>query len=143
MSLFGAKKTSTFQKAAERARKMEETPSGPISTSESVSSGIGALLDEITGPLTDEGTAALNKRSDLKQMERDLHGDSEYERLRDEEKKEEFEAGLRYARVEHDLRRAEGSRATSRVEMGQLPSDLNDMRAYSDLTGKTGVTGIT
>jgi len=29
------------------------------------------------------------------------------------------------------------------MESGQLPSDLNDMRAYSDLTGKTGVTGIT
>jgi len=41
MSLFGAKKTSTFQKAAERARKMAEKPSGSISASESESSGIG------------------------------------------------------------------------------------------------------
>jgi len=145
MSLFGAKKTSTFQKAVERARKMTETPSGPASVnkSESASSGIGALLDKVTGPLTGEETATQSDRSDLEQMERDLHGDSEYERLRDEEKKEEFEAGLHYARAEDDLRRREDSQATSRVETGQLPRDLNDMRAYSDLTGKTGVTGIT
>jgi len=122
---------------------MTEMPSGPASVNESASSGIGAMLDKITGPLTDEGTAVHTERSDLEQMERDLHGDSEYERLRDEEKKEEFEAGLCYARIEDDLRRAEDSQATSRVETGQLPSDLNDMRAYSDLTGKTGVTGIT
>ena len=105
------------------------------------SSHIGGLLDKITGPVTDDGTGT--ERDDLKQMERDLHGDSEYERLRDEEKKEEFEVGLRYAHIEDDLRRAKDSQATSRVDTGQLPSDLSDMRAYSDLTGKTGVTGIT
>jgi len=84
-----------------------------------------------------------SERNDLEKMERELHGDSEYERLRDKENKEVFEAGLRRARIEDDLRRAEDSQATSRVETGQLPSDLNDMREYSDLTGKTGVTGIT
>jgi len=77
------------------------------------------------------------------EMERELRGDSEYERLRDEEKKEEFEAGFEYARIEDDLRRRENSHATSGVETGQLPSDLDDVRAYSDLTAKTGVTGIT
>jgi len=41
------------------------------------------------------------------------------------------------------LKRCEDSQATSRVESGQLPSDLDDMGAYSDLTGKTGVMGIT
>jgi len=105
------------------------------------SSHLGGLLDKITGPVTDDGTVA--DMDDLEKMERELHGDSEYERLRNEEKKEEFEAGLRYARVEDDLRRRENSQATSRVETGQLPSDLNDMRVYSDLTGKTGDTGIT
>jgi len=105
------------------------------------SSHLGGLLDTITGPVTDDGTVA--DMDDLEKMERELHGDSEYKRLRDVEKKEEFEAGLRYARVEDDLRRREDSQATSRVESGQLPSDLDDMRAYSDLTGKTGVTQIT
>jgi len=105
------------------------------------SSHIGGLLDKITGPVTDDGTGT--ERDNLEQMERDLHGDPEYERLRDEEKKEEFETGLCHARIEDDLRRAEDSQATSRVGMGQHPSDLSDMRAYSDLTGKTGVTGVT
>jgi len=40
MSLFGAKKTSTFQKAAERARKMTQDPFGSPSINESASSGI-------------------------------------------------------------------------------------------------------
>jgi len=147
MSLFGA--TTTFKKAVARARAEEEKMAEKTKKQDtkSVSSGIGAVLerhlDTITGPLTEEGTEIQSERSDLEQMERDLHGDSEYERLRDEEKKEEFEAGLRYARVEDDLRRREDSQATSRVDTGQLPSDLDDMRAYSDLTGKTGVTGIT
>jgi len=42
MSLFEAKKTSTFQKAAERARKMEAIENSP--SNESVSSGIGAQM---------------------------------------------------------------------------------------------------
>jgi len=41
------------------------------------------------------------------------------------------------------LRRREDSQATPRQESGWLPSDLDDMREYSDLTGKTGVTGVT
>ena len=120
----------------------EELLSKASESSVASSSHIGKLLDEITGPVT-EDRAGECERDDLKQMQRELHGDSEYERLRNEEKKEEFEAGLRYARVEDDLRRRENSQATSRVETGQLPSDLNDMRVYSDLTGKTGDTGIT
>ena len=104
-------------------------------------SHIGGLLDEITGPVIDHGTVA--ERNDLETLERELHGDSDDERLRDEEEKEEFETGLRRAPIDDELRRAENSQATSRVDTGQLPSDLNDMRSYSDLKGKTGVTGIT
>jgi len=80
------------------------------------SSHLSGLLDKITEPVTDDGTVAV--RDDLEKMERELHGDSEYERLRDEEKKEEFEAGLHYARTEDELRRAEDSQATPRVESG-------------------------
>jgi len=50
---------------------------------------------------------------------------------------------LHKARIEDDLRRREQSQATSSVESGQLPSDLDEMRAYSDRTGKTGVMGVT
>jgi len=38
--------------------------------------------------MSQDGT--VSERNDLKKMDRELHGDSEYERLRDEEKKEEF-----------------------------------------------------
>jgi len=146
MSLFGAKKSETLKDVLQRAKenfekRMEESTS-PSEASAVSSSHIGRLLDEVTGPVSD-GTAAKDERDDLEQMERELHGDSEYERLRDEEKKDEFEAGLRYARAEDDVRRRENSQATSRLESGQLPSDLDDMRAYSDLAGKTGVTGMT
>jgi len=143
MSLFGARKTSTFQRAKERAEKMEREKQASSEATVTSSSHIGGLLDKITRPVSDDGKATVSERTDLEQMERDLHGDSEYERLRDKEKKEEFDMGLRYARAEDDLRRRENSQATSRVESGQLPSNLDDMRAYSDLTGKTGVTGIT
>jgi len=149
MSLFGAgRSTTSLKESLKRAkenlkkRMAEELPSEASGSSVILSSRIGKLLDEVTGPVTNDGTAE-SERDDLEQMERELHGDSEYERLRDEEKKEEFEAGLRYARAEDDLRRRENSQATSRVESGQLPSDLDEMKAYSDLTGKTGVTGIT
>jgi len=145
MSLFGAKKSVTsLKESLARAKEnlqQRETVSPSVASEES--SHIGGLLDEITGPVTVTDDGMGTERDDLEQMERDLHGDSEYERLRDEEKKEEFEAGLRYARNEDVLRRAENSQTTSRVDTGQLPSDLNDMRAYSDLTGKTGVMGIT
>jgi len=142
MSLFGARKTSTFQKAKERAEKMEREEKARSTASVTSSSHIGGLIDKIIGSVSDDGEIA-SERNDLEQMERDLHRDSEYERLRDEEKKEEVEAGLRYAGIEDDLRRRENSQATWRVESGQLPSNLDDMRAYSGLTGKTGVTGIT
>jgi len=141
MSLFRAKKT-TFQKAVDRMNNGKTE--GPVSGTFNVSSShIGDLLDAITGPPTNDGPATNSERGDLEQMERDLHGDFEYVRLTDEEKKEEFEAGLHYARAEDDLRRREDSQATPRLESGQLPSDLKDIRAYSYLLGKTGVTGIT
>jgi len=50
--------------------------------------------------------------------------------------------GLHQAQIEDDLRRCKDSQATPRVESGWLPSDLGDMRGYSDLTGKTGMTGV-
>jgi len=143
MSLFGAKKSVTSLKdslaSARENLQRRETESPSVASKES--SHIGGILDKITGPVRDDGTVL--ERDDLEQIERDLHGHSGYERLRDEEKKEEFEAGLRYARVEDELRRRKNSQVTTRLESGQLPSDLDDMRAYSDLTGNTGVTGIT
>jgi len=81
--------------------------------------------------------------SEAEFLERQYHGTQEYERFKAEEKQELFEYGLCKARIEDDLRRREGSHETSRVGTGELPSDLEDMRAYSDLTGVTGVTGIT
>jgi len=59
MSLFGAKKTSTFQKATERMEKfIDESSSAGYE-----SSGIGELLGERKGPLaTDpDGTATTSK----------------------------------------------------------------------------------
>jgi len=118
----------------------EESRSG----SEAPTSGIGEVLDrhldEITGPVTEQEGSVMPSESNPE--EREFFGTEEYNRLKAEEKKDEFEYGLHKARIEDDLRRAEGSQATSRVGTGQLPSDLSDMRAYSDLTGKTGVTGI-
>jgi len=143
MSLFGANKSTTFQRAKERAKNYEKRMESSSEASAVSSSHIGRLLDEVTGPVTEDGTAEKDEREDLEQIERELHGDSEYERLRDEEKKEEFEVGLRFARIKDDLRWRENSQATSTMETGHLPSDLDDMREYSDLTGKTGVTGIT
>jgi len=141
MSLFGA--NTTIRKAVARMRAEEEKKS----TSGSVSSGIaseesshiGGLLDKVTGPITEDGMVT---NSEVAREERDFFGTAEYERLRAEEKNDEFEYGVHKARIEDELRRREDSQATSRVESGQLPSDLDDMRAYSDLTGKTGVTGI-
>jgi len=143
MSLFGARKSAvslmeSLSKAKENLQRRETM--SPLVVSEE-SSHIGGLLDKITGPVSHDGTVV--ERDDLEKMESELHGDSEYERLRDEEKKEELEAGLHYARIEDEKRRAEDSHATPRVNTGQLPSDLSDMREYSDLMGKTGVTGIT
>jgi len=144
MSLFGARKTAaslreSLAKAKENLQQ-RETKSPSVVSEES--SHIGGLLDKITGPATvsDEYGATV---SEVAREEKDFFGTAEYKRLRAEEKKDEFEYGLHKARIEDDLRRREQSQATSRVESGQLPSNLDEMRAYSDLTGKTGVTGIT
>jgi len=128
---------ATFQKAVEKMNKKmrEESVSR---TSDVSSSHIGKLLDKITGALTDRGTATQIERDDIEQMERDLHGDSEYESLRNQEKKEELKAGLRYTHAEDDLRRRNDSQATSRVETGQHPSDRDDMREYSDHGWRSG-----
>jgi len=72
-----------------------------------------------------------------------FHGTQEYGRLKVQEEQEDYDKALAKARIEDDLRRRENSQVTLRVETGQLPSNLDDMRAYSDLTGKTGVIGIT
>ena len=74
---------------------------------------------------------------------KEFHGTAEYEGLRAGEEQDRFEMGVHQARIEDELRRREDSQATSRVNTEQLPSDLDDMRVYSDLMGKTGVTGIT
>jgi len=147
MSLFGA--NTTFKKAVARMRAEEEkkSTSGSVSSGITIiaseeSSHIGGLLDKITGPMTvsDEDGATV---SEVAREEKEFFGTAEYERLKAEEKNDEFEYGLHKARIEDDLRRGEQSQATSTVESGQLPSNLDEMRAYSDLTGKTGVTGIT
>jgi len=140
MSLFGA--TTTFKKAVGRMKAEEEKKFVSPSVASEESSHIGDLLDKITGPVTvsDEDGATV---SEVAREEKEFFGRAEYQRLRAEEKNDEFEYGLHKARIEDELRRAEDSQATSRVDTGQLPSHLNDMRAYSDLTGKTGVTGIT
>jgi len=141
MSLFGARKTSTFQRAKERAEKMEREKEASSGASVISSSHIGQLLDEITGPVEESGGSVMPSESNPE--EREFFGTQEYNRLKAEEKKEEFEYGLHKARIEDELRRCEDSQATSRADTGQLPSDLEEMRSYSDLTGKTGVTGIT
>ena len=146
MSLFGAKRQLNLKESLKKAKEnLEGKMSSALSTTTS-SSGIGAILeqqmDEITGPVTvsdDDGATDLEVAGE----EKEFFGTAEYERLRAEEKNDELEYGLHKARIEDELRRAEESQATSRVGTGQLPSDLNDMREYSDLTGKTGVTGIT
>jgi hypothetical protein len=151
MSLFGARKTSTFQRAKERLdKKMAEESTGESQTS---SSGIGAVLDRhldmITGPVSAGGTATTSEIAhelselDRKDQQRAFHGTQEYERLKAQEEKEDYDAALNRARIEDDLRRRKDSQATPRQESGWLPSNLDDMRAYSDLTGKTGVTGVT
>jgi len=149
MSLFGAKKSvSSLKGSLKRAkenlekRMAEESVSGASATS---SSHIGEVLDRhldlICGPDVEPAGSVMPSESNPE--EREFFGTAEYERLRAEEEKDEFEYRLHKARIKDDLRRRENSQATSRVETGQLPSDLYDVRAYSDLTGKTGVTGIT
>jgi hypothetical protein len=151
MSLFGA--NATFKRAVARMKKSEEEERVP-QTDKSESSGIGAILEKemekITGPLTsDEGTATTSKIAhECSQVQREeqlrqFHGTQEYERLEAGEERDSFEMGLHQAKIEDELRRREDSQATPRQESGWLPTNLDDMRAYSDLTGKTGVTGVT
>jgi hypothetical protein len=153
MSLFGARKTSTFSRLKERPdKKMAEESTGESNAS---SSGIRALLntklDMITGRLaTDsEGVATkLEITHELSELDREdqmklFHGSQEDESLRAGEEQDTIEIGRHQARIEDDLRRCENSQRTPRQESRSLPSDLEDMRAYSDLTGKTGVTGVT
>jgi len=155
MSLFGAKKQtpplrdSLLKKAKENFEKRMEEQS-PSEASAVSSSHIDTQLDKITGPLSDlDGTAmTLEISHELSELacedqQRQFFGTPEYEQLRAGEKQDEHEYGLYQARIEDDLKRCKNSNATSRAETVQLPSDLNDMRAYFDLTGKTGVTGIT
>jgi len=144
MSLFGARKSLNLKESLKKAKENLEEKISSAQSTDTTSSGIGAILeqqlDKITEPLSEDGTVT---NSEVAREEREFFGTAEYERLRAEEKNDEFENGVHKARIEDELRRAEDSQATSRVDTGQLPSDLDDMRAYSDLTGKTGVTGIT
>jgi len=110
-------------------------------TSATSSSGISAQLDKITGPLMESDESVMPPESHWK--ERAFFGTAEYKRLKAEEEKDEFEYEVHKARIEDELRRHKDSQATSRIGTGQLPSDLDEMRAYSHLTGKTGVRGIT
>jgi len=104
-----------------------------------------AQLDKITGPLLEldpDGTATTSKIA-REDQQRQFFGTPDYETLKAGEEKDRFEYESHKRRIEDDLRRREDSQATSRVETGQLPSDLDNMRAYSDLPEKAGVTGIT
>jgi len=103
MSLFGA--NTTFKKAVARMRAEESSSGSEAPTSGSGSSGIGALLDKIAGPVTvsDDNDGATV--SEVAREEKEFFGTAEYERLRAEEKNDEFEYGLHKARIEDDLRR--------------------------------------
>jgi len=149
MSLFRAKKQpelpvkEVLKRAKENYEKrMESVPS------EVSSSHIGEVLDRhlelitrpLSSPLEDmQGSGELAHENLL----REFHGTAEYEMLRSREEQDRFEMGLHQAQIKDNLRRREDSQATPKAESGQLPSHLNDMRAYSDLMGKTGVLGIT
>jgi len=145
MSLSGAKKQpETLKEVLKRAKEnYEKKMESPSEASAVSSSHIGRLLNKVMGPVSDQDQKSVTVDSEAEFLERQYHGTQEYERLKAEDKQEEYECGLRGARIKDDLRRREDSQATSRVETGQLPSNLDDMRAYSDLMGKTGVTGIT
>jgi len=136
MSLFGEKRTTTFQRAKERAEKYEKEAMDIVKVFEvSSSSGIGEVLDKhldkITGPLTSNREVATtseiaHKLSELdrEDQQREFHGTQKYQRLKAQEKQENFETGLNRARIEDDLRRREHSQTTSRIESGQLQSDF-------------------
>jgi len=141
MSLFGARKSEPLKEILKMAKENFEERMSASGTSATSSSGIGAQLDKITGPLTESGESVMPPESNPE--ERAFFGTAEYERLKAEEEKDEFEYRVHKARIEDELRRCEFSQATSRIGTRQLPSDLDKMRAYSDLMGKTGVMGIT
>jgi len=110
--------------------------------SEVSSSHIGAILDRITGPLPDSVGTATTSRIARGDHQTQFFGTPEYAGIRAGEKQDEFEYRHQKAWVKDDLGRRENRQATSRVNTAQLPSDLDDMSEYSDLTGKSGVTEI-
>jgi len=108
MSLFGANRTSTFQKAKERAKEFEKRMAKSTWSENSAisSSHIGEVLDRhldaITGPVTEQDGSVMPSESNPE--EREFFGTEEYNRLKAEETKDEFEYGLHKARIEDQLR---------------------------------------
>jgi len=70
MSLFRARKTSTFQKAKERAENMEKEKEVSSRASVTSSSHIGSLLDKITGPVWDQDQKSVTFDSEVEFLER-------------------------------------------------------------------------
>jgi len=141
MSLFRAKKQEPLRVILKRAMEnFEKKMLSKSAESTTFSSHIGGHLEVITAPPTDNGMAENDNRDNLGKMGRELHRDSKYKRLWDQDKKTEFEAGLHYAHAENRLGRGEASEVTTRFDSGRLARNLNEMRAYSDLMGSTGVT---
>jgi len=144
MSLFRARKSVTslkesLQRAKDNLNRREEASKEASVTS---SSHLGEQLEKITGPLSEPDGTATTSEIGREKLGKGYMSTPEFEALKEQEKKDDFERGLCMAKIEDELRRSEESQVTSRVETGQLPSDLDKMRAYSDLTGKAGVTGI-
>jgi len=73
MSLFGARKTSTFQKAKERLDKMAEESTGSQTSSSGIGAVLGRHLDAITGPLSSDGEMATTSEiaHELSQLDRE------------------------------------------------------------------------
>jgi len=111
--------------------------------SEVSSSHIGAILYRIMGPLSHSVGTATTSRIDREDQQTQFFGTPEYAGIRPGEKQDEFKYRHRNACVEDDLWRRENRLATYRVNTAQLPSDLDHMSEYSDLTRKSGVTEIT
>jgi len=84
---------------------MEREKEGSSRASVTSSSHIGRLLDEVTGPASDQDQKSVTVDSEAEFLERQYHGTQEYERLREEEKQEMFKYGLHKARIEDDLMR--------------------------------------
>jgi hypothetical protein len=155
MSLFGAIKALNLGQSLKKAKKnFEDRMSSEIDSVVAMeSSHIGGQLYQVAGkaPFSrDDGGVATtseiaHKLSQLNWQDqlRGLYGTPEFEILKEQTEKERFETGSHRECIEDDLRRFEDSEATSSQESGWLHSDLDDMRLYSDRTGKTGVSGIT